>query len=192
MIEEYLTYDTQVSLVSLARDICARAPLYRAEMPKTGKPFTYYQSGAGWGWTSGHGGGYRYQRTHPVTNEELPAIPPQLLDIARRHGLEADSLLINWYTPGSSLGLHRDKDEKNLTHSIVSISLGDHAIFQLGGNIRSAKTTDIELISGSVLVMSGNNRSRFHGIKMVLPNTCIHSGLLKQPGRINLTLRKSQ
>lgn len=191
MIEEYLDYATQVSLVSLARDICVRAPLYRAEMPNTGKPFTYYQSGAGWGWTSGHGGGYRYQTTHPVTGATLPQIPDQLLDIARKHGLEADSLLINWYTPGSSLGLHRDKDEK-YRHPIVSISLGDHAIFQLGGNIRSARTTDIELISGSVLIMSGNNRSRFHGIKTILPNTCIHPGLLKQPGRINLTLRRSQ
>jgi alkylated DNA repair protein (DNA oxidative demethylase) len=192
MIEEYLDQDTQVSLVSLARDICLKAPLYRAEMPKTGKPFTYLQSGAGWGWTSGHGGGYRYQRTHPVTGQELPSIPDQLLAIARKHGLQADSLLINWYTPGSSLGLHRDKDEKNLTHPIVSISLGDHAIFQLGGQTRNARVTDMELISGSVLVMSGGNRSRFHGIKTILPNSCIYPKLLKQHGRINLTLRKSQ
>ena len=192
MIEQHLDYDTQVSLVSLTRDICARAPLYRAEMPKTEKPFTYMQSGAGWGWTSGHGGGYRYQTTHPITGATLPQIPEQLLDIARRHGLEADSLLINWYTPGSSLGLHRDKDEKNLTHPIVSISLGDHAIFQLGGQTYKARTTDMQLISGSVLVMSGPNRSRFHGIKTILPNSCIYQKLLKQHGRINLTLRRSQ
>lgn len=192
MLKEILSLEVQVELISLARDICAVAPLYKAEMPKTGKPFTYSQSGAGWGWTSGHGGGYRYQRTHPISGQELEAIPPLMLEIAARHGLEADSLLINWYPPTASLGLHQDKDEKDLTSPIVSISLGDHGIFLRGGFTRNAKSEEVILTSGSVYVMEGQDRMRFHGLKRILPNTCIYTGLIKQPGRINLTLRKSQ
>ena len=192
MVEEHLSLEVQVELVSLARDICKLAPLYKAKMPRTGKPFTYLQTGAGWGWTSGHGGGYRYQRTHPVTGQELPPIPPLILAIAERHGLQADSLLVNWYPPDASLGLHQDRDEKDLTSPIVSISLGDHGKFLLGGFTRSDPTEEIELCSGDVLVMEGSDRMRFHGLKMVLPNSCIYTGLLAKPGRINLTLRKSQ
>lgn len=192
MLKETLSLEVQVELISLARDICAVAPLYRAEMPKTAKPFTYSQSGAGWGWTSGHGGGYRYQRTHPITGQELEAIPTLMLEIAARHGLQADSLLINWYPPGASLGLHQDRDEKDLSAPIVSISLGDHGIFLSGGLTRQSNTEEVILTSGSVYVMQGQDRMRFHGLKRVLPNTCIYQGLIKRPGRINLTLRKSQ
>jgi len=192
MIKETLDLEVQVELVSLTRYICKLAPLYKAEMPGTGQPFTYLQTGAGWGWTSGHGGGYRYQRTHPLTRQELPSIPPLMLAIAERHGLQADSLLINWYPPGASLGLHQDTDEKDLSAPIISISLGDHGKFLLGGLNRKGPTEEIELRSGDVLVMEGSDRMRFHGLKMVLPNSCIYTGLLKDHGRINLTLRKSQ
>jgi alkylated DNA repair protein (DNA oxidative demethylase) len=192
MIKDTLSLDVQVELLSLARKICATAPLYKAEMPNSKKPFSYSQSGAGWGWTSGHGAGYRYQRTHPITGLELPSIPPLMIDIAQKHGLQADSLLINWYPPGASLGLHQDRDEKDLTSPIVSISLGDHGIFLRGGLTRQAATQEIILLSGSVFVMEGKDRMLFHGLKSIIPNTCIYPGLVKNPGRINLTLRKSQ
>lgn len=187
----HLSPQEQRALVQAARDVVSAAPLYRAQMPGSGRPFTYRQSGAGWGWTSGHGGGYRYQRAHPVTGSELPAIPQVLLDLAQEFGLQADSLLINWYTEGSSLGLHQDRDEQDLSHPIVSVSLGDTAEFLLGGTTRSAPTETICLESGSVLVLAGADRMRFHGIKRVIPGTA-PPGLLARPGRINLTLRRSQ
>ena len=70
---------------------------------------------------------------------------------------------------------------------VISISLGDTAIFRFGGATRGGKTQTVKLSSGDVLVMGGNSRLCFHGIDRVLNGT---STLLKEGGRINLTLRR--
>ncbi len=186
-----LTLQQQHELASLARLVADQAPLYRAQMPGTGAPFRYLQTGAGWGWTSGHGGGYRYQREHPVTRQPLPEIPAQLQDLARQRGLEADALLINWYTQGSSLGLHQDRDEQDLAAPVVSISLGDACVFRLGGPNRGDPVTEHRLESGDIVVLAGPTRLAFHGVSRIIPGTS-PEGLLQRPGRLNLTLRRSQ
>ena len=70
---------------------------------------------------------------------------------------------------------------------VVSISLGDTAVFRFGGTTRGGKTATLKLTSGDVLVMGGAARLCFHGIDRVLGGT---STLLKEGGRINLTLRR--
>ena len=70
---------------------------------------------------------------------------------------------------------------------VVSISLGDMAIFRIGGKERSAPTETLKLASGDVLVLGGESRLRYHGIDRTLPGT---STLVKDGGRINLTLRR--
>jgi len=88
--------------------------------------------------------------------------------------------------PGAWLGLHRDEDETDFSAPILSVSLGDDAIFRIGGLKRREPTQSITLTSGDVFVMSGPSRLRYHGIDRVLPGT---SALLSEGGRINLTLR---
>jgi alkylated DNA repair protein (DNA oxidative demethylase) len=185
-----LTIDQQKHILNLTRQVVLHAALYTAQMP-TGQPFRYQQTGAGWGWTSGYGGGYRYQRHHPITGNLLPEIPKELLEFAKSYGLQADSLLINYYRQGSKLGLHQDKDEQDLTHPVLSVSLGDTATFLLGGKNRSDTVNKIKLVSGTVMMLQGTTRLAWHGVE------CIHngtgpSGLLKGDGRLNLTFRKSQ
>jgi alkylated DNA repair protein (DNA oxidative demethylase) len=85
------------------------------------------------------------------------------------------------------MGLHQDADEDDAVAPIVSISLGDTAVFRIGGPERGGKTEALKLSSGDVLVMGGPARFCYHGIDRVLSGT---STLLKDGGRINLTLRR--
>ena len=82
--------------------------------------------------------------------------------------------------------MHRDEDEKDFSAPILSVSLGDSAIFRIGGLKRRDPSLALELRSGDVLIMGGASRLVYHGIDRVLPGT---SELLAEGGRINLTLR---
>ena len=188
MLVGTLTLAQQQRMLELAREVINQAPLYTAQMPN-GSSFRYKQTGAGYGWTSGFGGGYRYQRSHPVTGQELPDIPEKLLTLARHYKLEADALLVNVYDNGSTLGLHQAKDEKDLTAPVISISLGDTANFKIGGRKRSDSCQTLQLVSGSVMTLAGEDRLRFHGVAGIISGTSPIDGL---QGRINLTLRRSQ
>jgi len=159
-------------------------------MPRSGSPYSVRMSNCGpLGWLSERDG-YRYSPTHPVTLEPWPAMPEEVLDIWRETtgvGYKPEACLINYYGPTARLGLHRDEDEQAREAPILSISLGDTAIFRLGGPERRSPTKSLRLASGDVLVLSGPSRNWFHGVDRILPGT---SGLLPEGGRINLTLRR--
>ncbi len=84
------------------------------------------------------------------------------------------------------MGLHQDNDEQDFAFPVVSISLGDDALFRIGGTDRKDKTESVWLSSGDVVVMGGDARLAYHGIDRIRFGT---STLLKNAGRINLTLR---
>jgi alkylated DNA repair protein (DNA oxidative demethylase) len=166
------------------------APLFTPVMPRTGHPFSVRMSNLGaLGWVSDRLG-YRYQPFHPETAKPWPPMPPQLLDIWRAlsdYPHDPQACLVNYYGQGAKMGLHRDEDEEDISAPVVSISLGDTAVFRLGGLERRGKTSTIKLSSGDVVVLGGPSRLRYHGIDRILPGT---SRLLSQGGRINLTLRR--
>ncbi|MEM1301912.1 MAG: alpha-ketoglutarate-dependent dioxygenase AlkB, partial [Pseudomonadota bacterium] len=64
--------------------------------------------------------------------------------------------------------------------------LGDEALFRMGNVTRGGKTESLWLASGDVVVMGGAARLAYHGIDRVKHGS---SPLLKNGGRINLTLR---
>jgi len=84
------------------------------------------------------------------------------------------------------MGLHQDRDEANFDWPVVSISLGDDALFRVGGTERGGKTESIWLKSGDVAVMGGAARLNYHGIDRIKFSS---SSLLKEGGRLNVTLR---
>ena len=185
-----LETDAQRRLVDNLRGAVAAAPLFTPVMPRTGRPFTVRMTNLGaLGWVSDRAG-YRYQPTHPETGRPWPAIPEALLELWREvsgysHGPEA--CLVNFYNGGAKMGLHRDEDEEDFAAPVLSVSLGDTAVFRIGGPERGGKTATLQLASGDVLVMGGASRLCYHGIDRVLQGT---STLLKDGGRINLTLRR--
>jgi alkylated DNA repair protein (DNA oxidative demethylase) len=186
----HLDLDAQKALVEELRAAVAEAPFFTPIMPRTGRPFTVRMTNLGsLGWVSDRAG-YRYQPTHPETGEPWPAIPENILAIWRAvsgYPHEPEACLVNYYRQGAKMGLHRDEDEEDFSAPVVSISLGDTAIFRIGGPERGGKTETLKLASGDVLVMGGASRLCYHGIDRVLSGT---STLLKDGGRINLTMRR--
>jgi DNA oxidative demethylase len=180
----------QEVLVQALREAVAIAPLFTPVMPRTGRPFSVRMTNLGpLGWVSDRNG-YRYQPTHPDTGALWPPMPDILLELWQRCGNyphPPEACLVNFYQQGAKMGLHQDKDEEDFAAPVVSISLGDTAVFRFGGTERGGKTQTLKLSSGDVVVMGGPARLCFHGIDRVIAGT---STLLKEGGRINLTLRR--
>ena len=180
----------QSCLVAALRTVLSDAPLYAPRMPKTGAPLSVRMSNCGpLGWIS-DAQGYRYASHHPETGRPWPDIPALAWDAWRDLAdfpAPPDACLINWYGEGARMGLHQDRDEKELAAPVVSISLGDDALFRLGGTVRRAPTRSFRLSSGDVLVFGGPARLAFHGIDRIDYGT---SALLPEGGRFNLTLRR--
>ena len=189
-LPDFINREAQEGLVEALRAAVVEAPLFSPVMPRTGRPFTVRMTNLGpLGWVSDRAG-YRYQATHPDTGRTWPPIPAAILAVweavaAYPHPPEA--CLMNFYREGARMGLHQDADEEDFAAPVISISLGDTAIFRIGGPARGGKTATIKLSSGDVLVMGGPSRLCYHGIDRVLTGT---STLLKDGGRINLTLRR--
>jgi len=186
----YLDRAAQEALRDALCAALAEAPLYRARMPKTGRPLSVRMSNCGpLGWVSDEAG-YRYQPNHPETGRPWPPIPAPLIaawaDLAPG-APPPEACLVNVYDAAARMGLHQDRDEEELSAPVVSLSLGDTALFRVGGPGRSDPTRSIRLQSGDAITFGGPARLAFHGIDRIAPGS---STLLAEGGRINLTLRR--
>jgi alkylated DNA repair protein (DNA oxidative demethylase) len=175
-------------LIGEIAKIIEEAPLFTPQMPRSGANFHYEMSNCGpLGWISDRAG-YRYATTHPITGKPWPPFPPSLDKIIKilkqeekiPNNYRPETCLINKYLENSRLGLHQDNTEKNLKAPIISISLGATGIFQIGGFTRSDPIKEINLESGTILILSGEDRMRFHGLKKITNGQ----------KRINLTIRQ--
>lgn len=188
---DYFNQQRQTALLEEVRTVVAAAPLYVPAMPRTGKEMSVRMTNCGsLGWVTDKEFGYRYQPTHPVTQQPWPAIPQSLLELWLSVGdypQPPEACLINFYSDTAKMGLHQDRDEQNLEAPVVSVSLGDNCLFRFGGTNRNNRTQSIKLSSGDVIVLGGEGRLAFHGVDRIYPGT---STLLKSTGRINLTLRR--
>jgi alkylated DNA repair protein (DNA oxidative demethylase) len=138
--------------------------------------------------------GYRYDPIDPLNGQPWPPLPPEFLALARESAVEAgfgefcpDACLINRYEPATRLSLHQDRNERDFSAPIVSVSLGLPAVFLFGGQQRSDRPRRVLLQHGDVVVWGGPARLSFHG---VMPLKDGHHPLLGRC-RINLTLRKA-
>ena len=187
----YFEHAAQTRLVEAIRCVIADAPLYIPAMPKTGKEMSVRMTNCGsLGWVTDQPRGYRYQAVHPVTERPWPAVPPVLLDLwsaVASYPEPPEACLINYYSHSARMGSHRDADEQDFSAPVVSVSLGDDAIFHVGGPRRSDPKIRMTLRSGDVVVLGGDARLAYHGIDRMLPGT---STLLPEGGRFNLTLRR--
>ncbi len=171
---------------------CLRSgPLYVPRMPKSGQPMRVRMSNLGaLGWVTDKEQGYRYQALHPDTVRPWPEIPERLLAIwSELTGYPAppEACLVNLYEGDARMGLHVDSDEEAWDAPVLSVSLGDTAIFRIGGVVRSDPTRSVRLASGDVCMLGGASRRAYHGVDRILNGT---SSLLPKGGRLNLTLRR--
>ncbi len=191
LVPGYLDRSTQKALLSALRSLVKAAPFFQPEMPRSGKKMSVRMTSLGdLGWLS-NSTGYHYSPVHPVTGECWPEIPSALFRVwedLSQYPLPCDSCLINLYRDDAKMGLHADMDEYDRNAPVVSLSLGDTAVFRLGGVTRKAATRSFRLSSGDAMVLSGPMRDAYHGVDRILPGS---STLLEGGGRLNLTLRRA-
>ena len=182
-----LDVGAQTEMVAALRNVVAAAPLFAPET-RWGKPMSVRMTSAGrYGWYSDRRG-YRYERRHP-SGVDWPPIPGCVLDVwsaVAGTGRAPDCCLVNFYGENARMGLHQDRDEADFSYPVVSISLGDAGLFRIGGVERGGKTQSIWLESGDVLLLGGDARLAHHGVDRIRFGS---SSLLKEGGRINLTMR---
>lgn len=187
----FLSPETASALAAEVLTLTQRAPFYRPQMPRTGQPLRNRMTNLGpLGWISDVRG-YRYDPLHPETGKQWPEIPQSVCaiwDELADYGHAPEACLVNYYEGESAkLGLHIDADEIAVNAPVVSISLGDMALFRLGGPERKSPTQSLRLSSGDIVVLGGPSRRFYHGVDRIYPGT---SRLIPGGGRINLTLRR--
>lgn len=138
--------------------------------------------------------GYRYQAEDPESGNPWPAMPGVFRRLAAEAaqdagypGFEPDACLINRYQRGAKMGLHQDRDERDFSQPIVSVSLGLPMVFQFGGRKRSDRPLKVPLAHGDVVVWGGPSRLNYHGVLTL--KTGHHP--LTGPYRYNLTFRRA-
>jgi DNA oxidative demethylase len=181
------------AILAALHGVIAKAPFRHMVTPGGFRMSVAMTNCGALGWISDKTG-YRYDSIDPESGENWPTMPAAFFDLARNSATEAgfadfvpDACLINRYEPGAKLSLHQDKDERDFSKPIVSVSLGAPATFLFGGMNRADKTTRVPLSHGDVVVWGGPARLRYHG---VMP---LKQGYHPTFGthRINLTFRKA-
>jgi len=185
---------TRAEQEALRDEVFARmrgGPLYIPRMPKSGQPMRVRMTNFGTlGWVTDKEQGYRYQPTHPETGRPWPEMPAKVLELWNElsgYGAPPEACLVNLYEGDARMGLHVDSDEEAWDAPVLSISLGDTAIFRVGGSLRSDPTRSVRLASGDVCMLAGAARRAYHGVDRIIAGT---SRLLPKGGRLNLTARR--
>jgi DNA oxidative demethylase len=182
------------ALADVVRNVSAAAPFRQMITPGGFKMSVAMTNCGAFGWVS-DAGGYRYSPTDPDTGRPWPALPSVLADLASRaaaaagfSGFTPDACLVNRYEPGARLTLHQDKNERDMSQPIVSVSLGVPAVFLFGGVKRKERALRLNLEHGDVVVWGGPARLRYHGVATLKAAQHPFAGA----ARINLTLRRAR
>lgn len=145
------------------------------------------------GWISDRAG-YRYQSIDPQSGRAWPQMPASWSSLAARAaalagfpGFGPDACLINRYEPGARLSLHQDRNERDFSAPVVSVSLGLAARFLFGGARRDDPVQRVVLFHGDVVVWGGSQRLAFHGVQPLAEGEHAVTGRC----RINLTFRRA-
>lgn len=187
LLPGYLAPAAQRAMVGELRTVARAAPFFRP-VTRFGRPMSVQMTSAGaCGWVSDRRG-YRYEPRHP-SGVPWPPVPPSVLAVWRevaQSDRDPDCCLVNLYRDGARMGLHQDRDEADFSFPVLSISLGDDALFRIGGTERGGPTASHWLKSGDILLLGGPARLAFHGIDRVRQGS---SDLLEGGGRLNVTCR---
>lgn len=195
-LPRYLTISDQRMVATRCLEIGAGDAGFYTPIVRGGHPMSVRMLCLGRHWNALT---YTYEdRRSDIDGLPVPPLPEDLVAIAARIARDAgftvtpDLCIVNWYSTSSRMGAHQDKDEspRSLAEGlpVVSLSIGDTALFLFGGLRRRDPFDKISLESGDAFVFGGPARLRYHGVSRVLPNTAPKE--LPFEGRLNLTFRK--
>jgi DNA oxidative demethylase len=181
------------ALLAGVRQVLERAPLRHMTTPGGFRMSVAMSNCGALGWVSDPSG-YRYDPVDPDCGAPWPAMPASFRDLAVRaaalagfEGFDPDACLVNRYEPGARLTLHQDRNERDFSQPIVSVSLGLPALFLLGATRRAGAVAHVPLQHGDVVVWGGPDRLRFHGVRALQDGEHPLTGRC----RINLTFRRA-
>jgi len=121
--------------------------------------------------------GGQYDWTNKVyPAEEPPKFPADIAGFLQDlfPEMEPQAGIVNFYSPGDTLSLHRDVSEE-VDRGLVSISIGCDAIFVIGvwdKDFGKTRNMVLRLQSGDALYMSGESRFAWHGVPKIISGTC--------------------
>src|SRR5882757_5195597 len=95
-------------ILAAVQDVVAQAPFRHLVTPGGFRMSVAMTNCGARGWVSDRRG-YRYDAKDPESGQAWPAMP--------------DACLINQYEPGTRLSLHQDRDERDYSQPIVSVSM---------------------------------------------------------------------
>lgn len=131
--------------------------------------------------------GGQYDWTRKVYPEGPPPAFPS--DLARFLGsffdMTPEAAIVNLYSPGDTLSLHRDVSEE-CDSGLISLSIGNDAVFIVGiekepilnnngvaaNEAEQTFTLVLRVRSGDMIYMSGPARFAWHGVPRVFADTC--------------------
>lgn len=124
--------------------------------------------------------GGQYDWTNKVYPEESPPVFPEDIASLLRgsfNDMEPQAAIVNLYSPGDTLSLHRDVSEE-VNRGLVSISLGCDGLFIIGlrdsddpSDPHASRYHTLRLHSGDAIYMSGHSRYAWHGVPKIIRNT---------------------
>lgn len=155
--ESFFATDTNAALQP--KDPAMHRPLNIAQMLR--RKLRWITLGGQYDWTA---------KAYP--SEQPPAFPQDIAGLLRAFfpTVNAQAAIVNLYTPGDTLSVHRDVSEA-CDRDLISISIGCDALF-LVGNEDGSRTATIRLHSGDAVLMSGPSRYAWHAVPRVIAETC--------------------
>lgn len=141
---------------------------------------------------------YLYHEKIPHNQEKPFLIPSDLVVLAEKilseyYGGEKiypESVMVNFYTENSSMGLHVDKDEPDKKAPIIGLNFGSTCRFFYENEDGEMK--DIKIPGNSIYIFGRSARLMRHGLGSIYSKT-LSSGsenFLKNKERLNLTIRQ--
>lgn len=188
-IKRSLDTETQLRLLEQVKEVKSISPFRSMLTPGGGKMKVKVTAAGKLGWISDEKG-YRYVDRDPITGQPWPHLPWEWIEIANSVVDEPhpwDSAIVNWFGPEGSLGLHQDVNEHDLSRPIVTISIGDSAVWVLRQGERG-DLTSCSVLSGDVTVLEDETRLWPHGITRIIPQPLL-SPLGADRGRLSITMR---
>lgn len=141
---------------------------------------------------------YVYYKKIPATGVTPHSIPKEINLEAERilekffpvDSYIPQSVMVNFYTQDSSMGLHVDKDEPNKTAPIIGMNFGSTCRFFFEDEKGEMK--DLRIPGNSIYIFGKSARQMRHGLGSIYTKTLApgSDGILNNKERLNLTIRQ--
>lgn len=141
---------------------------------------------------------YVYYRTIPESNAKPFPIPQDLINLAQQvlaeffpyKNFSPQSVLVNFYTETSSMGVHVDKDEEDSSAPVIGMNFGSTCRFFYEDE--NGEMKDVRIPGNSLYIFGGSARLMKHGLGSIYAKTLSpgSENYLLSKERLNLTIRQ--